>query len=149
MQFFHGLFKKRLRFTCLGEKKEVTDPGIRSCQPNVGVARLCQVMDLSIYTQTSVPIGWVELGSLRVIGRRRPSVQGWVCKRQKWTSLTTQDGDKSTAAVAWSDLSSSVCSYSNLNLSDSFLRSKHFCTHSFPLNCKHILIAGTESVPHV
>lgn len=44
-------------FTCLGEKKEVTDPGIRSCPLNVGVAQLCQVMDLSIYTQTSVPIG--------------------------------------------------------------------------------------------
>lgn len=44
-------------FTCLGEKKEVTDPGIRSCPPNVGVAQLCQVLDLRIYTQTSVPIG--------------------------------------------------------------------------------------------
>lgn len=44
-------------FTCLGEKKEVTVPGIRSCPPNVGVAQLYQVMGLSFYTQTSVPIG--------------------------------------------------------------------------------------------
>lgn len=44
-------------FTCSGEKKEVTDPGIRSYPPNVGVAQLCQVMDLSIYTQTSAAIG--------------------------------------------------------------------------------------------
>lgn len=44
-------------FTCLGEKKEVTDPGIRSYPPNVRVAQLCQVMDLSIYTQASTPIG--------------------------------------------------------------------------------------------
>lgn len=32
-------------FTCLGEKKEVTDPGIRSYPPNIGVAQLYQVMD--------------------------------------------------------------------------------------------------------
>lgn len=46
-----------LPFTCEGEKKEVTDPGIRYCPPNVGVAQLCQVLDLSIYTQTSALIG--------------------------------------------------------------------------------------------
>lgn len=79
MYWFFNVFV----FTCLGKMKEVTDPGIRSCPPNVGVAQLCQVRDLNIYTQTSVSIGRVEQGSLCFIGQRRSSVPGRVCKRQE------------------------------------------------------------------
>lgn len=81
-------------FTWLGEKKEVTDPGIRSCPPNVGVAQLCQVMDLQFYTQTFVPIGWLGSGSPHLIGHRGSSVCVWVSKRQEWK--TTQHSRRET-----------------------------------------------------
>lgn len=58
---------------------------------NVGVAQLCQVKDFSIYTQTFVPIGWLDLGSPHLIGHRGSSAAGWVSKRQERISHNTRD----------------------------------------------------------
>lgn len=58
---------------------------------SVGVAQLCQVKDLSIYTQTSVPIGCLGSGFPYLIGYRGSSVPGWVSKRQEQTSHNTRD----------------------------------------------------------